>query len=109
MEEPGQQVASASGDEEKGALGLSVESITPDKARDMKLGDAHGVLVRGVRDGSPAETAGIQPGDVITEVDHQKVPDVAQLKRVLDKHPKGAPIVVMIQRDGASLYLALTA
>jgi serine protease Do len=109
MEEPGQQVASASGDESKGALGLSVEPLTPDRARDMKLADAHGVLVRGVRDGSPAETAGIRPGDVITEVDHQKVPDVAQLKRVLDKHPKGAPIVVMIQRDGASLYVALTA
>jgi serine protease Do len=109
MEEPGQQVASASGDESKGALGLSVEPLTPDRARDMKLADAHGVLVRGVRDGSPAETAGIRPGDVITEVDHQKVPDVAQLRRVLDKHPKGAPIVVMIQRDGASLYVALTA
>ena len=109
MEESGQQVASASDDESKGALGLSVESITPDKAREMKLADSHGVLVRGVRDGSPAENAGIRPGDVITEVDHQKVPDVAQMKRVLDNHPKGSPIVVMIQRDGASIYVALTA
>jgi serine protease Do len=109
MEEPGQAVASAPGEESKGALGLSVESITPDKARDMKLSDSHGVLVRGVRSGSPAENAGIRAGDVITEVDHQPVADTANLKRVLDKHPKGAPIVVMIQRDGASLYVALAA
>ena len=109
MEESGQQVASASDEESKGALGLSVESITPDKAREMQLGGSRGVLVRGVRSGSPAENAGIRPGDVITEVDHQAVPDVAHLKQVLDKHPKGAPIVVMINRDGSSLYVALTA
>ena len=75
----------------------------------MQLGGSRGVLVRGVRSGSPAENAGIRPGDVITEVDHQAVPDVAHLKQVLDKHPKGAPIVVMITRDGSSLYVALTA
>jgi serine protease Do len=109
MEDGGPVVASATGEESKGALGLTVESITPDKARDMKLADSRGVLVRGVRSGSPAENAGIRPGDVITEVDHQGVADPAHLKRVLDSHPKGAPIVVMIQRDGASLYVALAA
>jgi serine protease Do len=109
MAEPGQMVASATGEESKGALGLSVESITPDTAKEMKLADSRGVLVRGVRSGSPAENAGIRPGDVITEVDHQRVTDTANLKQVLDKHPKGAPIVVMIERDGSSLYVALAA
>jgi serine protease Do len=109
MDEPGQVVASAQGEESKGELGLTVESITPDKAKDMKLANSHGVLVRDVRSGSPAENAGIRAGDVITEVDRQAVTDAANLKRVLAKHPKGAPIVVMIQRDGASLYVALLA
>ncbi|HEU4439404.1 MAG TPA: DegQ family serine endoprotease, partial [Methylomirabilota bacterium] len=109
MQEPGQQVASASGEEGKRALGLTVESITPEQAKQLQLHGSRGVLVRGVRSGSPAENAGIRPGDVITEVDHQAVPDVAHLEQVLDKHPKGAPIVVMINRDGSSLYVALTA
>jgi serine protease Do len=109
MAESGQVVASATAEEPKGALGLSVESITPDKAKEMKRADSRGVLVRGVRSGSPAENAGIRPGDVITEVDHQRVTDTANLKQVLDKHPKGAPIVVMIERDGSSLYVALAA
>jgi serine protease Do len=107
LHEPGPVTAMADRDEEKGPLGLTVESVTPETARELKLGAAHGVLVRGVRSGSPAESAGIRPGDVITELDHQAVADRAQMKRVLDKHPKGAPVVARLHRDGANLYVAM--
>jgi len=108
LDEPA-QVASAQGEESKGALGLSVESLTPERAKEMKLADARGVIVRGVRSGSPAENAGIRAGDVIVEVDHQRVADVGQMKRALDKHAKGTPVVVMINRDGNNLYVAMAA
>jgi serine protease Do len=107
LNEPGQVASATQGDEAKGPLGLTVESMTPDRAKEMKLADARGVLVRGVRSGSPAETAGIRAGDVIAEVDHQAVADAGQLKRVLDKHPKGAPVVMMIHRNGNNLYVAM--
>ena len=107
MEEPAQATAMAQNDEGKGPLGLTVESVTGDMTRELKLASPHGVVVRGVRSGSPAEGAGIRPGDVITEVDHQPVADAAQMKRVLNEHPKGAPVVVMIHRDGANLYVAM--
>jgi serine protease Do len=109
MDEPGEGAPVAQADESKGPLGLAVESLTPDVARDLKLPDARGVVVRGVRSGSPAESAGLRPGDVITEVDHQPVADAAQMQQVLDKHPKGAPVVVMLHRDGTSLYVAMVA
>jgi hypothetical protein len=35
------------------------------------------------------------------------VADAAQMKRVLDKHAKGAPVVARLHRDGANLYVAM--
>jgi serine protease Do len=98
----------AQGDEGKEPLGLAVETVTPEVSRELGLGDAHGVVVRGVRDSSPAEKAGIRPGDVITEIDHQRVANAADMKRVLAKHAKGAPVVVLLHRDGGSLYAAMS-
>jgi len=106
MDEPGQPVM-AQAEEAKGPLGLTVETVTPSIAKELKLSEPRGVIVRGVRSGSPAENAGIRAGDVITEVDRQAVADAAQMKRALEKHPKGAPVVVMVRRDGTSLYVAL--
>jgi serine protease Do len=108
MDEPGEP-AVAQAEESKGPLGLTVETVTPSVAKELKLSEPRGVLVRDVRSGSPAENAGIKAGDVITEVNHQAVADAAQMKRVLEKHPSGTPVVVMIQRDGTSLYVALAA
>jgi serine protease Do len=98
----------AKGDEGKEPLGLTVETVTPEVSRELGLGDARGVVVRGVRDSSPAEKAGIRPGDVITEVDHQRVANAADMKRLLAKHAKGAPVVVLLHRDGNSLYAAMS-
>jgi serine protease Do len=107
MDEP-DQAAVARSDDGKEPLGLAVETVTPSVSRELGLADSRGVVVRGVRDSSPAEKAGIRPGDVITEVDHQPVANAADMKRLLAKHAKGAPVVVLLHRDGNSLYAAMT-
>jgi serine protease Do len=107
MDEP-DRPAVAQNDEGKEPLGLTVETVTPNVGRELGLADARGVVVRGVQDSSPAEKAGIRPGDVITELDHQPVGNAADMKRLLAKHPQGAPVVVLLHRDGNSLYAALS-
>jgi S1-C subfamily serine protease len=69
---------------------------------------SRGVVVRGVRDSSPADKAGIRAGDVITELDHKPVANAGDMKRLLAAHPKGAPVVVLLHRDGNSLYAAMS-
>jgi serine protease Do len=64
-------------------------------------------VVRSVGDSSPAADAGIRPGDVLVEVDHQRVASVAEMKRVLEAHPKNTPVVVLLQRHDQSLYVAV--
>jgi len=106
MDEPDQPTV-AQRDDAKEPLGLTVETLTPDVSRELGLKDARGVVVRGVRDSSPAEKAGLRPGDVITELDHQPVTNAADMKRLLARHAQGAPVVVLLHRDGNSLYAAL--
>ena len=58
-------------------FGLEVQPLTADLAKPLGLpADMKGVLVSGVKDGSPAEVAGIEEGDVITKVirDHKTQP-----------------------------------
>jgi len=91
----------------KTSLGLVVESVTPALAQELGLSDGRGVFVRGVKDASPAASAGIQPGDVIVEVDHHRVKSGEELKRLVGEHPKGTPILLMIHRNGGSFYVAV--
>jgi serine protease Do len=92
---------------EHGALGLAVQSLTPDVARRLGLPDHAGVLVQGVEDDSPAAEAGFQTGDVIVEADHQPVRTVEDLGRVLKAHPPGSPVLFQVHREGDSVFIAL--
>jgi serine protease Do len=97
------------GSAKRTTLGISARTLTPQVAQEVGIRAERGVLVVDVRDGSPAENAGLQPGDVISEVDHRAVTAVPEMQRALEQHPKGTPIVLLVQRDGEPLWLAVTA
>ena len=97
------------GVEGKGQLGLSVQPLTPPVARELGLKVNEGVLVRDVAEGSRAGEAGIRAGDVIVEVDRQPVRTVEDLKTRVDKHAKGAPMLVRVNREGSTMYVAIPA
>jgi serine protease Do len=97
----------AGAESNKGALGLSVQSVTPDVARSLGLEQPEGVVVRGVRNDSPAANAGIRPGDVIVAVDRQTVKNVDEMKRALEKHQAGTPTLLLVHRDGGKLYVSV--
>jgi serine protease Do len=63
----------------RGALGISVQSMTPELAQ--HFGAAAGVLVSAVRGDSPAAKAGIAVGDVITTVDGERIDGPGDLRR----------------------------
>jgi serine protease Do len=108
MKDDGAEVTQVAGAEpNKGALGLSVQSVTPEVARSLGLEQPEGVIVRSVRNDSPAANAGIRPGDVIVAVDRQAVKGVDEMKRLLDKHPTGTPTLLLVHRDGGKLYVSV--
>src|SRR2546425_2381266 len=91
------------------ALGVTARTLTPTVAQQLGLREPHGVLVVGVNDGSRAEAAGLKAGDVIAEVDHRAVASVEDLQQALRRHPAGAPVLMLVQRDGDHLWLAVGA
>jgi serine protease Do len=91
-------------------LGLSVEPVTGDFAKDKGIREKNGVVVTDVGQGSPAEDAGLQPGDIIQEVNDAKVKDVSDYNAAIDraksKNPK-KPIVMLVKRGDSTQFVAV--
>jgi serine protease Do len=91
-------------------LGLALGPITPDARDQLNLPDGtHGVLVTGVRQGSPADQAGLQQGDVIVAVGNHAVQNPGQA--VHDMHAaiagSGHAVALRIIRNGQSAFVAI--
>ncbi len=95
--------------EGKGHLGLSVQPLTPPVARELGLTVKEGVLVRDVVEGGRAAEAGIRAGDVIVEVDRRPVRTLEDFKAHLARQAKDAPVVLLVNRDGQTMYVAIPA
>jgi serine protease Do len=66
------------------ALGMRIEELTPDLLQRLDLSpDTKGVVISGVKPGSPAEEARLMPGDVILELDRKAVKDLAACMGVI--------------------------
>jgi serine protease Do len=92
-----------------GTLGLSIQPLDPGQARELGLGEPGGVLVVGVREGSPASRAGFKDGDVITEINHRAVKTAEDVKLAMSARDTGKPALFLVHRNGGSLYIAATA
>jgi serine protease Do len=92
------------------AFGLEVQPLTPDLARPLGLpADTKGVVVSSVKDGSPAEAAGITEGNVITKVirDH-KVQPVTSVQQFQDLAAKSDELAVYVQAGKAGAFVTLS-
>jgi len=94
-------------EEHKPQLGMSVEEITPDLARNFGLSESKGLVVVQVEEGSAASDAGLRPGDVILEVDQKPVKDVNEFNRKVETYKAGDTVLFLIKRQGVTLYLTL--
>jgi serine protease Do len=90
-------------------FGMTLDPITPDVARRLDLPPNQGAaIVSDVDRDSAAGNAGIAPGDVILEVNRQKVSTVSQVTRELQKVPAGTPAFVLVWRDGQQVFVTMT-
>jgi serine protease Do len=83
-------------------LGISIDEVSPEDAKVAGLDRISGVIVRGFSpaEGSPAEKAGVQPGDVIVAIDGRSVDRVSTLQRVVRTHEPGETVGVDVMRFG---------
>ena len=95
------------GAEDKGALGVSVAPLTPELAARAKAPkDARGLFVEDVNPEGRAAEAGIQPGDIIQEVNREAVTSIDDLRSALKKSGT-KPTLLLISRQGNELFLTV--
>ena len=91
-----------------GQLGISVEPVTSDTASRLKLKSAQGVVITDVQPDSPAAEAGLQPNDVILEVNRQAVKSGADVRAGV-KASGSRPTLLLISRDGVNHFIPVQA
>ncbi len=92
----------------RGYLRVSIQTLTPNLAKALKLKDQQGALVGDVVAGSPAAQAGIKRGDVITAINEKSVKDAHNLSAMVAETPVGQQVSVTVLRDGTTHQLPIT-
>ena len=93
---------------ERAQLGAVVGTVTADTAKGFDLPDTRGALVNEVRPGSPAEKAGIEPGDVIRAVDGEQINDFSDLPPAIGSRAPGTSVTLSILRAGKPIERKVT-
>ncbi len=95
------------GETRRGWLGVRIQDVTDDVAEAMGLEKVAGALVTDVPEG-PAEEAGMQAGDVITQFDGYEVEDTRTLVRRVGNTEVGKTVRVVVFREGKTQTLRVT-
>lgn len=95
------------GETRRGWLGVRVQSMTDEIVESMGLPKNSGALVADVTEGSPGKTAGIEPGDVITEFNGRAIKDMKELPKAVASTDIGASVVVKVIRKGKEMALTV--
>jgi serine protease Do len=89
-------------------LGILMQDLTPELAKSMGKAPEKGAIVSNIQPGSPADKAGVKPGDVIVAVDGQPVDGSKAVQRTVLTKKIGQKVDVQVWRDGKEVKLAAT-
>lgn len=88
------------GSVQRGSLGVQVSNVTPEAVAGFRLPDTRGALVQEVLPGSPAQRAGIEPGDVIRSVDGTQINSSSELPPLVGGKAPGTRVKLQVFREG---------
>ncbi len=92
----------------RGRIGVQIAEVTKEVAEAIGLDKPVGALVRGVESGGPAEKAGVEPGDIITQYDGRKVERAGDLPRMVGGTKPGSKTAMQVFRRGGYRDLNVT-
>jgi serine protease Do len=91
----------------RGWLGVSIQKVTPELAKQFDLKDEIGALVGDVVEDGPAEKAGLQRGDIIVEYDGKKIEEPNLLRNMVANTLPGEQHMIKVLRDGKARTLTI--
>ena len=96
------------GETKRGWLGVRIQQVTKEIAEVQQLDEPKGALIAGVSEGSPAEKAGIKPGDIILEFDGKKIKTMRNLPKIVANTKVGKNVDLKIWRNKKLVSKKLT-
>jgi serine protease Do len=91
-----------------GRIGIEISDVTPENAKFFDASNATGAVVTQVEPDSPGAKAGLQIGDVITEIDGRKVSDAGELQVTVGQKQPGTAVELGVLRNGKSMTMKVT-
>jgi len=95
----------ATGSVTRGWVGVELQELTPELAESFKLGPVQGAIVSGVQRGSPADRAGVRPGDIVISADGKPVRDPESLRNLIVALAPGDTTTLKLKRGKNEIEL----
>jgi serine protease Do len=92
----------------RGYMGVFIQDVTPEMAKQFNLKETHGALIGDVSADTPGARAGLKRGDVILAVNGQEVAGANELRLQISQTPPGTAVKLKVWRDGKSQDTNLT-
>jgi len=92
----------------RGWIGIEAQDITPELAESFKLKTARGSLIAGILRNSPADRAGLKPGDILLEINGREVTDSSTMLNLISALKPEKPATLKIMRDQNEMNIAIT-
>lgn len=92
----------------RGWIGIEAQDVTPELAESFRLKTTNGALIAGVLRNSPAERAGLRPGDILVGVDGQEVTDSSSMLNLVSNLRPDTQAVLKIVRAQQPMDVAIT-
>jgi serine protease Do len=89
------------------SFGMKVDNITPQLRQHFGTAEKSGVIVMSVETGSLAAEAGIQPGDVIKEVNRKAVANMTDFIKSMEGSGKGKPVLMLLKRGKQTFFVSM--
>ncbi len=96
------------GETKRGWLGVRIQQVTKEIAEVQQLDEPKGALIAGVSEGSPAEKAGVKPGDIVLEFDGKQIKTMRNLPKIVANTKVGKKVDLKIWRNKKLISKKLT-
>ncbi|MGD2119313.1 MAG: trypsin-like peptidase domain-containing protein [Chromatiales bacterium] len=92
----------------RGWLGIAGQDVTPQLAEAYGLKQEQGILISGVQENGPADQAGLQPGDIITNVDNAAPKSAFEILNLIAVRKPGSQVIINGWRGSQKLEITAT-
>jgi serine protease DegS len=92
----------------RGWLGVEIQELTPRLAESFRLGDRPGLIIAGIFRNGPAHRAGLQPGDILLQIEGEVVTSSRAAMNRIARFKPGQKIKLAVLRDGHEMTLTAT-